>query len=73
MSALALAVTCTPLPISPRQTCTIKLTLEDDWVEAALHRFRFHPSIIGKDWDLKKQLQDHWGTSAFWSQSYIHM
>jgi len=60
----ALTVSGTPLPTElevKRQTgCTILLTLEDDWVEAALHRFRIHPSISGKTWNVKKQLEDHW-------------
>lgn len=83
VAVYALTVAGTPLPTEvKRQTsCTILLTLEEDWVEAALHRFRIRPSISGRTWNLGQQLKDHWlrGGDAFLSQStkakcfYLHV
>jgi len=69
---LATGVAGSPLPsvrLEERQACTIKIVIVDDWIEAALARYRLQPTIVGKAWDVKKELDDYWGQSAFLSKS----
>jgi len=70
---LAICVAGSPLPsvrLEERQACTIKIIIVDDWIEAALARYRLQPTIVGKTWDVKKELEDYWGQSAFLSKSF---
>ena len=71
LTALASSSPVPTLALEQRQACTIKIVIVDEWVEAALSRYRLQPSIYGEAWDILQELNDHWGTDAFLSRFRI--